>query len=181
MWPRNLAIFLISALAWFFTEPALSRCVEFKWDWLLQIWVRNLALTWLVYGGYHLYFYMLKGEGTAGKYDVRWPARDISMFLFNDQVYDNIFWTSGVAVLIWTANEAVGVWLFANHYIPYMTWEGHKVWFIVWIVAVPLWRGFHFYWVHRAIHWKPIYKYVHYLHHKNVNPNTMVWDGNAPS
>ena len=177
MWPRNLVLLSISTLAWFYTEPNLARCVEFKWDWLLQIWVRNLALTWLVYGGYHLYLYVLKGEGTKGKYDARWPARDSSVFLFRNQVLDNIFWTSGVAVLIWTAYEAVGMWLFANHRIPYLGWKEHPVWFVAWLVAIPFWREFHFYWIHRAIHWKPLYKYVHYLHHKNVNP--IPWSGMA--
>jgi len=39
--------------SWYFTQPDLARCVDFKWDWLAQIRVRNFALTWLVYGDYH--------------------------------------------------------------------------------------------------------------------------------
>ena len=31
--------------------------------------------------------------------------------------------------------------------------------------------------MHRLLHWKPLYKHVHYLHHKNVNPNP--WSGMA--
>ena len=177
MWPRNLVLLLISALAWLYTEPNLARCVGFRWDWLLQIWARNLALTWLVYGGYHLYLYILKGEGTKGKYDARWPARDSNVFLFRNQVFDNIFWTGGIAVLVWTAYEAMGLWLFANHHIPYLSWNEHPVLFVAWILVIPFWREFHFYWVHRAIHWKPLYKHVHYLHHKNVNP--ISWSGMA--
>jgi sterol desaturase/sphingolipid hydroxylase (fatty acid hydroxylase superfamily) len=177
MWPRNLTFLLVATLSWYFTEPALARCTEFRWDWLLQIWVRNLALTWLVYGGYHFYLYVIKGEGTKGKYDARWPDRNSRRFLFRDQVFDNIFWTGGVAVLIWTAYEAVGLWLFATHRIPYVTWQRHPVWFVVLMLAVPFWREFHFYWIHRAIHWKPMYKHVHSLHHKNVNPGP--WSGMA--
>lgn len=177
MWPRNFGLFTIAILSWYFTEPNLERCITFQWGWLLQIWTRNLALAWAVYGGYHLYLYILKGEGTKGKFDIRWPARNSSVFLFRDQVLDNIFWTSGVAVLIWTAYEAVGLWLFANHRIPYLSWDRHPVWFVVWLFAIPFWREFHFYWTHRAIHWKPLYRYVHYLHHKNVNP--ISWSGMA--
>ena len=33
----------------------------------------------------------------------------------------------------------------------------------------------HFYFIHRLIHWKPIYKWVHYLHHKNVTVGP--WSG----
>lgn len=70
MWPRNLVLLLISILSYFYTQPDLARCAAFHWDWLLQIWVHNLALMWLVYGGFHFYLYTLKGEGTKGKYDV---------------------------------------------------------------------------------------------------------------
>jgi len=49
--------------------------------------------------------------------------------------------------------------------------------FVVWLAAIPFWREFHFYWIHRLIHWKPLYKHVHYLHHKNINPNP--WSGMA--
>lgn len=177
MWPVNLGLLAISAVAWFFTQPDIGRCVTFKWDWLLQIWARNFVLTWIFYGGAYWYLYMLKGEGTRRKYDARWPARNSRVFLFNDQVFDNIFWTAGVAVLIWTGIEAVGLWLFANHHIVWLNWKEHPVLFVAWLFVIPFWREFHFYWVHRLIHWKPLYKYVHYLHHKNINP--IPWSGMA--
>ena len=52
MWPRNLVLLLISTVSWYFTQPALARCAHFTWDWLAQIYIRNLALMWLVYGGW---------------------------------------------------------------------------------------------------------------------------------
>ena len=177
MWPRNLALLTVSVISWFLTQPAIERCAQFKWDWLGQIWIRNMVMMWLWYGGYHLWLHIWKKEGTKGKYDSRWPAQDSRVFLFRDQVYDNIFWTCGVSGLIWTGFEAVTLWLYANHRIPYLDWRTHPVWFVVWLFAIPFWREFHFYWVHRLIHWKPLYKYVHYLHHKNVNP--IAWSGMA--
>lgn len=177
MWPRNLAIFAVSVILWFSTEPAVARCAEFRWDWVGQICLRNLALIWVWYGFYHLLLYKLKIEGTKGKYDVRWPARDSNLFLFRDQVYDNVFWTCVFGGGIWSAYEVLTMWLYANHRIPYLGWHAHPVWFAVWILVIPFWRGFHFYWIHRLTHWKPLYKYVHYLHHKNVNPNA--WSGMA--
>ena len=45
----------------------------------------------------------------------------------------------------------------------------HPVYFILIMVAVPFLRVFHFYFVHRLIHWPPLYKASHYLHHKNIN------------
>jgi sterol desaturase/sphingolipid hydroxylase (fatty acid hydroxylase superfamily) len=177
MWPTNLGLFAIAALSWLYTEPDVARCTHFEGGWLAQIYLRNLALIWLVYGGYHLYLYIWKAEGTRTKYDSHWPASGRKIFLFKDQVLDNIFWTCGVAGLIWTVIEALTLWLYANHRIPSFAWKQHPVWFVVWIFAIPFWREFHFYWVHRLIHWKPFYKHVHYLHHKNVNPNP--WSGMA--
>jgi hypothetical protein len=96
MWPTNLGLFLLSTLSWFYTQPVLTRCVHFKLDWICQIYVRNLGLMWLVYGGYYFYLYILKAEGTETKYDVRWPSKKSRMFLFNNQVYDNVFWTCAI-------------------------------------------------------------------------------------
>jgi sterol desaturase/sphingolipid hydroxylase (fatty acid hydroxylase superfamily) len=41
----------------------------------------------------------------------------------------------------------------------------------------PVWLSIHFYATHRLLHWQPLYKSVHYLHHKNVNINP--WSGLA--
>ena len=60
-------------------------------------------------------------------------------------------------------------WAAANHHVPYVSWL-HPLYCTAWLLLIPIWREFHFYWIHRAIHWKPMYKYVHYLHHKNVQP-----------
>src|SRR4029078_530780 len=61
--------------------------------------------------------------------------------------------------------------------IPYVDWSSHPVYCALWLCAIPFWREFHFYCIHRAIHWKPMYKSGHYLHHKNINPGP--WSGLA--
>jgi sterol desaturase/sphingolipid hydroxylase (fatty acid hydroxylase superfamily) len=177
LWPTNALILLITTVSWFLTQPALARCAHLEAGWMLQIYVRNLAMMWLFYGAYHLHLHILRREGDARKYDPHWPARNSRLFLFGDQVLDNIFWTSGVAAIVWTAYEVVTVWLYANGHIPWLAWARHPVFFVGWFFVIPLWREFHFYWVHRLIHWKPLYKHVHYLHHKNTNPIT--WSGMA--
>jgi sterol desaturase/sphingolipid hydroxylase (fatty acid hydroxylase superfamily) len=40
---------------------------------------------------------------------------------------------------------------------------------VLMMCAVPVLRDVHFYAVHRIIHWGPLYRWVHYLHHNNVN------------
>ena len=177
LWPTNLLLFAISAVSWYFTQPEVARCAQFEAGWILQVYLRNLVLMWIYYGFFHYYLYQRKAQGTKGKYDINWPATDSRLFLFRDQVYDNVFWTSGVALLVWTGFEVVGLWLYANHRVPWLDWATHPGWFIAWFFLIPFWREFHFYWVHRLIHWKPLYKRVHYLHHKNSNPNA--WSGMA--
>ncbi|MEJ6602738.1 MAG: sterol desaturase family protein [Verrucomicrobiia bacterium] len=177
IWPINLFFVAVTCATWFYTQPALALCINFEAGWITQIYLRNLALMWLYYGGFHLYLYTLKREGTHQKYNKKWPARKSRVFLFGDQVYDNIFWTAGVGTIIWTGYEGVTMWLYANHHIPWLDWAMHPGYFILGFFLVPLWREFHFYWVHRLIHWKPIYRHVHYLHHKNTNPNP--WSGMA--
>jgi len=40
---------------------------------------------------------------------------------------------------------------------------------VFWIVLTPAWRGFHFYFAHRFIHLRFMYKYIHSLHHRNTD------------
>ena len=75
LWPLNLLLLLISAVSWQFTQPDIARCVHFEAGWIAQIYARNLVMMWLFYGGYHLYLYTLRREGTNRKYDPNWPAK----------------------------------------------------------------------------------------------------------
>ena len=43
------------------------------------------------------------------------------------------------------------------------------------MVLIPLYRELHFYAVHRLIHWPPLYRTIHSLHHRNTNPSP--WSG----
>lgn len=177
LWPWNSVYFLIALATWFWLQPALSRCETFKFDWIAQMYLRNLALLWLVAGGWHLLLYTLKLQGTERKYDPKWQGTNNQTFLWSNQVWDNIFWSCVSGGIIWTAYEVLFMWAYANQMIPYLDWNTHPVYFILWLCIIPFWREFHFYWIHRLTHWRPLYKYVHYLHHKNVNPGP--WSGIA--
>ena len=89
--------------------------------------------------------------------------------------YRNVFWSLASGLPIWTAWEVVGLWLFASGRIPWLNWADHPVWFVALMLLIPLWRELHFYAVHRLIHWPPLYKTVHSLHHRNTNP--WPWSG----
>lgn len=177
LWPWNSVYLAITLLTWFFLQPSLARGATFGADWIGLMYLRNLGLLWLVSGGWHLVLYTLRLQGAERKYDPRWQGVIDSKFLFRNQVFDNIFWSCVSGCTIWTAYEVMFMWSCANHLIPFVDWKVHPIYCALWLCAIPFWREFHFYWIHRAIHWPPLYKTVHYLHHKNVNPGP--WSGLA--
>lgn len=48
-------------------------------------------------------------------------------------------------------------------------------WGAVWFFGSFLWmlvlHDTYFYWVHRFMHWKPVYRHVHLIHHRSTNPS----------
>jgi len=160
---------LLAVVSWLFFTPALARTVRFEVGWIAEIYLRNIAILILVAGGLHLRLYIMKGQGTKFKYTNKWMAANDPKFLFKNQVWDNIFWNLTSGALIWTGYEAVTLWAFSNGIITYVDWRTHPVYCVLLMIAIIFLRLFHFYWTHRLIHWKPLYKASHYLHHKNIN------------
>jgi sterol desaturase/sphingolipid hydroxylase (fatty acid hydroxylase superfamily) len=175
LWPWNSVYLLITLVSWHFLQPSLARCAEFSADWIILMFLRNLGLLWLVSGGWHLVLYTLKLQGKERKYDPRWLARNDPRFLFRNQLFDNIFWSCASGCTVWTAYEVLYMWAAAHSWVPYADWKSHPYYCAIWLCLIPFWREFHFYWIHRAIHWGPLYRSVHYLHHKNVNVGP--WSG----
>ncbi|MFO1070863.1 MAG: sterol desaturase family protein [Geminicoccaceae bacterium] len=175
--PWNAIYMAIATLTWLFLTPDMATMQTFEPGWIAFIFLRNTALLVLLTGLWHFRLYMQQAQGTRYKYTSRWLSKGSRTFLFGNQVYDNIFWSLISGVPIWTAYEVVTMWAFANHIIPYVDWAEHPVYCFVLLCAVGMLREFHFYWVHRIIHWPPLYRTVHYLHHKNVNIGP--WSGIA--
>ena len=158
-----------AALSWMYLTPSLERMASFKLDWIALIYFRNAALLILVAGSIHLRLYIKKAQGVRYKYNDRWMANKDKRFLFNNQTFDNIFYSLASGCTIWTAYEAVTLWAYANDLIPYIQLRERPVYSVLLLIAVIVFRQVHFYWVHRFTHWKPLYKSAHYLHHRNVN------------
>jgi sterol desaturase/sphingolipid hydroxylase (fatty acid hydroxylase superfamily) len=167
--PWTVIYMLFPIVTWLYFTPDMAEMKTFQPGWIAYILVRNLILILLVAGAWHLWLYVRKAQGTDWKYSTKWMARDNPIFLFRNQVLDNLFWTVASAVPIWTAYEVLTMWLYANNYIPYVSFAEHPYYCVFMFAIVPLLRDFHFYWIHRLIHWGPLYKWVHYLHHNNVN------------
>ena len=175
LWPWNALFLGIALAAWFFLTPDLAAMQRFEPGWVALILGRNLGLTILFFGAFQLYFYIVKGQGAEFKYTTRPLATNSKVFRFGNQVRDNMFWSLASGVTIWTAYEVVTLWAFSNGLLPFINWETNPVWFIVLLMLVPAIRELHFYFVHRLLHWKPLYRSAHYLHHRNVNVGP--WSG----
>ena len=134
------------------------------------MYVRNVVMRSLWVGAWHLPLYALKRQGIRIKYNKRWMATNSRGFLFGSQLWDNVFWSLVPGAGIWTVYEALLLWAYAEGWLVITTFRESPVWFVAFfVVGSALWSPFHFYWIHRLIHWKPLYKAAHYLHHRNVN------------
>ncbi|MGI9395468.1 MAG: sterol desaturase family protein [Boseongicola sp.] len=159
-----LAVFVF----WWF-QPDWTTMATLAPGWIAQIWARNLVLICLVAGGLHFWFYGFNAQGKTLKFDARDLNRSNGTYTFRNQVWDNIFWSIASGVTAWTVYEVLFFWAAANGYVPLISATEHPVWFVVWIVLIPIWSSFHFYWIHRLLHWPPLYRLAHALHHRNVN------------
>ena len=167
--PWGIFYMSVSALTWICFTPPLETMKTFEIGWVSYITIRNLILILLWAGAWHVWLFIKKAQGTDWKHTNKWLARDNPIFLFRNQAMDNVFWTICAAVPVWSGYEALTMWLYANGYIPFVSIFDHPIYFVVLMCLVPLIRDIHYYTVHRISHWGPIYRWVHYLHHNNVN------------
>ncbi|MEM8811102.1 MAG: sterol desaturase family protein [Pseudomonadota bacterium] len=165
----------IVAVCWFYFQPPLEEAKTFAFGWIAEMYVRNLVLMVLVAGGLHLYFYTWRRQGLRLKYDPRDLIRKGRAFTFDNQVIENMVWTLASGVTFWTAYEVLLIWAMANGYAPVLSFNDNPVWFVALFLLVPVVHSFHCYWVHRLLHWPPLYRLAHALHHRNMNVGP--WSG----
>jgi sterol desaturase/sphingolipid hydroxylase (fatty acid hydroxylase superfamily) len=173
--PWTVFYALLALAIWFWATPSLETMKTFGWGWVLFVLVRNWVLAFIVFGGFHLWFYRWKKQGSNFKYNKAWPKERSSLFLFGHQVYDNMFYTLISGVPIWTAYEVLLLWAYANGWAPMITFEEHPIWFVALFMIVPFIHEVGFYFAHRFIHFPLLYKWAHHVHHRNVSPGP--WSG----
>ena len=177
---EKFALFLIiwfgiTLFSWFFLTPSFETMKSFEISWIAFIFFRNLTITFLSYGFFHLRFYTFNAQGNSFKYSTKNLEKNNSKFFLNNQLLDNMFYTLCSGVTIWTTYEVLTLWAFANDIISYISWELSPLYFCLIFFFVLHIQDIHFYFVHRLLHWKPLYKIAHNVHHRNVN--TGPWSG----
>lgn len=172
---ENSILLGLALLCWWLFQPELARAETLAWGWIAQIYVRNLVLMVLVAGGLHWYFHARRLQADRLRFDGRELKRESRSFSFGDQIWDNVFWTLASGVTVWTAYEVLMFWAMANGWVRVVRFGEQPVLFVVMILLTPVWISLHFYWVHRWLHWPPLYKLAHALHHRNTNVGP--WSG----
>lgn len=173
----NLTFFAISLGYWFLVLPEQSEIAALGWDWAAMSWAVmllavNMAGIFVFYGAFELRFYVQRKQAQRFKYNGTFPADTASeVFWFNSQNLDNFLRTIFVTVPIGTAVEVLVLWLFASGAVPMSSFADNPVWVVALILLSPLLHEAHFFFVHRAIHWAPLYKWVHSVHHNSINPS----------
>lgn len=175
LWPRHLSYGILALVSWFFLQANLAATTQLSAGWILLMLGRNALLMLIVFGFYHLSLYVWKWQGNAGKYHPQGMGRQAKKYKFKDQVKDNMFYSLVSGVPIWTAWEVIYFWAAGNGLTPLIQWGSNPVWFGILFLLIPLWRDTHFYFVHRFLHWKPMLRHIHSVHHRNPNPGP--WTG----
>ncbi len=175
--PASVYAFMAAAavLIYFGFHPSPDTMQSLASGWIFQIWLRNCLLLTLFAGSLHLYFYTFSRQGKERKFERKSLGRSSKVHNFGNQVHDNMFWSLASGVSIWTAYEVLYFWASANGYVPPLYFAEQPLWFVLMFILIPIWSSFHFYWIHRLLHWPPLYKAAHALHHRNVNVGP--WSG----
>lgn len=175
LFPWGYLFIALAVFSWFFLTPDFAKMATLAPGWIMLIWLRNAALLSLVAGGLHWWLYVRRSQARQFKFDNRWPAQDSKAFVFKNQVKDNMFWSLASGVTIWTTFECVTLWLYASGQVAMRSWSEAPALLTALCVGTFFWSTFHFYFVHRFLHWEPMYRFAHELHHRNVN--TGPWSG----
>ena len=171
---EKLVILGIAMISWFWFTPPIETMQSLAAGWIFKLWLHNFILIGAVASALHLWFYTYQGQGKALKYDPRDVTKGRA-FTFGWQVWDNAFWTLSSGVAVWTAFEVLMLWALANGWIGWLSFTQNPIWFVAIFFLIPIWESFWFYWIHRALHWRPLYRLAHHLHHRNTDVGP--WSG----
>ena len=170
--PYNVVWAALAVAYWYFVVPEQSALVSFRWSWILPLLLCNATIVLAIYGVLELRLYVLKKQSTRFKYNNNFPAdRPSKIFWFKSQNIDNAIRTFCVGVPIWTMLEAIMLWGYANGIGQWINLEDNPAYLFVLALMVPVIHETHFYLIHRLLHTKHLYKWVHSVHHKSNNPS----------
>lgn len=172
---EKLIILALAFASYYWFSPSIDAARSLDVEWISLIYIRNFFLALAIGGILHLWFYTFSAQGKNLKYDPRPLMVKGKQFTLGGQIKDNMFWTLGSGVLIWSAFEMVLLWALANGYVQNIEFSDTPIWFVALFFLIPLWESFYFYIIHRLLHFPLLYRYIHSIHHRNINVGP--WSG----
>jgi len=125
----------------------------------------NLSLRYLVFtGAFYLIFYVWKNKAL-------WRAKIQQRYPENKHIIREITF-SFITILIFGAIIMLVIWAGSKGLTcayPTIAQYGYA-WYFVSIGLMIVMHDTYFYWTHRLMHWKPLFKWVHKTHHLSTNP-----------
>lgn len=170
--PWNVTWIALAAFYWFVLVPPAETLATLAPGWIALAFLRNSAAVLLVYGFMEWRLYRKRAQGTAFKYNGKFPSdKPSDVFFFNSQVKEGLVRTFLTGVPIWTAFEVAILWCYGNGIGPWTTFAEHPWVLALVLLFVPFWHETHFFLIHRLIHVPVLYKWIHSVHHNSVNPS----------
>ncbi len=125
----------------------------------------NIAFRYLIFTGtFYLFFYVWKNKKYwAAKIQQRYPE---NKFIFNEMK------NSFISILIFGAVILLVLWAGNNDLtLAYKQINRYGyAYYAISIVLMVILHDTYFYWTHRLMHWKPLFKIAHKTHHLSTNP-----------
>ena len=172
----RLLCLLFALVVGFWLQPVTEAQAVLSADWVLWVFLRNFVALAIVAGGLHLWFHTFRCQGSDFEFDPPDPGRRRgSRFFLGHQTWDNMFWTMAYAAPVATAWEVLARVMYARGVFVQIDFAGHPVWFVLLFPLLTFCQSAHFFVIHRALHWKPLYRWVHAVHHRNISPTS--WSG----
>ena len=173
LFPWNAFHMATALLWWFFVVPDVETMQTLGWGWALWLYAVNAAAIFVFYGAFEVALLRQAQAGRRGSSTMRsFPADHPSdVFWFKSQNLDNFLRSFFVSIPIWTAVEVFMLWVFANGWAPWLSWAEHPVYLAALVLVAPIIHEVHFFFIHRLIHWGPLYRWVHSVHHNSINPS----------
>jgi sterol desaturase/sphingolipid hydroxylase (fatty acid hydroxylase superfamily) len=172
IWPWNAFHVAVTLLYWFHVLPDWQVMKTLSWDWALWLYAVNAGGIALMYGAIEFFYYWRRKQGTRFKYNAKFPSEQPSdVFWFKSQNIDNVLRTFIFGISMWTLVEVLVLWAYANSWATWLNWSEHPYWLAVLLFLTPAIHETSFFFLHRTIHFEPLYKWIHSVHHNSVNPS----------
>jgi lathosterol oxidase len=172
---RNVLFLAMAFLVFWYLYPEDTAMRSLSLWWVGSIFLRNYLFMLVIAGGLHLYLFTFRLQKNRLKYDPREQLAKSRKFSFQSQIWDNIFWSLASGTTVWSIYEVLYFWGAANGVISALSFNEYPLAFLFWLLAMPVLTSSHFYFIHRLLHWPPLYRPVHRLHHRNIH--TGPWSG----